>query len=56
MKAIVKTQFPGRPDGEAVSRQVEPGETIEGALAEVAVANKWASAVGEKKAKGGDGK
>ena len=46
MKAIVTNQFPGRPDNEVMTRQIEVGEEIAGSLAEVAVSEGWAKEVG----------
>lgn len=45
MKARVTTEFPGRPDSEALSRTVEVGEIIEGDLAAVAVREGWAEEI-----------
>lgn len=38
MLALVKFAFMGRPDSEPMARRITPGETITGALAQVAVA------------------
>lgn len=46
MKAIVTKQFPGRPDNEVMTRQIEVGEEISGSLAEVAVSEGWAEEAG----------
>lgn len=45
MKAKVSTEFPGRPDGDGDTRMIRKGEIITGDLAEVAIANKWATKV-----------
>lgn len=45
MKAKVTKAFPGRPDHEAATRTIHQNEVIEGELAEVAVAQKWAKKV-----------
>lgn len=39
---VVTKEFTGRADGETVTRTFKVGETINGRLAEVAIANKWA--------------
>lgn len=46
MKATVTQQFPGRPDNEVMTRQIEVGEEITGSLAEVAVSQGWAEEAG----------
>lgn len=58
MKAEVTKEFPGRPDGEALSRTIAVGEILTGDLAEVAVREKLAKEVKEKAAKdeGGEAK
>ena len=50
MEAIVQTPFKGVPDGETQTRQFEKGDRVEGDLAGVAVREKWAKRVGERKA------
>lgn len=47
MKAIVVKAFPGRPDREVMTRQIDVGEEIEGDLATVAVDNGWAEEVSD---------
>lgn len=47
MKAKVTKAFPGRPDDEVMTRTIQENEIIDGDLADVAVANKWASRVSE---------
>ena len=43
MKATVIKEFQGRPDGEAMTRTIKVGEILDGDLAAVAVAEKWAT-------------
>lgn len=50
MKAIVEKAFPGLEDGAAQVRMIQPGETIGGDLAKVAVDNKWAKEVKDEPA------
>lgn len=50
MKAVVTTEFPGRPDNEPLSRTIKVGEIIAGDLAAVAVREGWAE---EEGAEGG---
>lgn len=45
MLARVKSAFMGKPDTEAMARRIEPGETISGSLAEVAIAAGNADAI-----------
>lgn len=49
MKAKVKKAFPGRPDNEIKTREIEVGETIAGELATAAVAEGWATEVKPQK-------
>ena len=51
MRAKVTKSFPGVPDGEISTRTIEEGEVIEGSLAEVAVAEKWAKRIAERRPK-----
>ncbi len=45
MKAKVTKAFPGRPDDGAHTKNFVVGDIVEGDLARVAVANKWAEPV-----------
>lgn len=45
MQAKVTKGFKGKPDNEATARDIAVGETVEGELARVAIANKWAEDV-----------
>lgn len=41
-RATVTVAFPGLPDGESQVRNFEPGDLVEGDLADVAIAEDWA--------------
>lgn len=47
-KAIVTEAFPGARDGEFTVTQFAVGDAIEGDIADVAIANKWAKNASEK--------
>jgi hypothetical protein len=49
MKAKVTQTFQGVPDGQIHTREIAPGEVIEGDLAAVAVREKWAEEVVEER-------
>ena len=48
ISAKVTTAFPGKPDDETQVRDVAVGEIIDGELAKVAIAQKWAEEVEAK--------
>jgi hypothetical protein len=48
MLVTVTTEFPGRPDNEALARRIKVGEVISGELAAVALAEGWASEEGRE--------
>ena len=48
MKAKVKVPFNGVPDGHAHPRRFEKDDVVEGALAKVAVVEKWATEIKAK--------
>ena len=53
MKAKVTQAFDGVPDGKVHPVTFNPGDEVEGELAKVAVANKWARKIGAARKRGG---
>lgn len=46
LRAVVKVEFTGAPDGQVYPRAFAPGDVVEGSLAAVALREGWAEAAG----------